>query len=752
MLRRFTCLAGHAWEAEAGDDDVPACPACGHPADVVSPFDEPAPFAPPTDSQPIPVRAANRWPVVPGFDLKEKLPDGPLGVERYRARQAVADRDVRLDVVVAKDDPGQTAWGALRGEARALAKLDHPNVARLLAVGERDRQVFYNVVAEAGWPTLDEWLDGKALPWWEAVALVRILAGAVRHAHHRGVVHRAIQPRFVRVAPAAEGEPGAVRLRYQWRRPVLEGFGLAKAKTRDNEPADLELQPDLPAYLAPEQALGRPALVGPATDVYALGVLLAELVTGRSPLAGATRMETLERVLEPSPRLLDPVRAAVPAAVFAVIERAMEPRVKHRYATANDLAAALDGLTPAAGTGWRPFALGLALGLVVAVVAALSGVLPGAPHRKSRAEVPSADEPQWARPLARRFVIQEAQKALAANDRAAATRWLSQVPLADWTLECFLLADRATDRHQRLTFPKETVRCLAVSADGLRLAVGTGAAEPPGRLGGLRISSAHDLEARTTTVTLPNESIRSVVFPNAGRFVALVGERVLAWDSSQYEPTVLHADKAAIDAVALLDDGRSLAILNGRVLTVIDTGRGETIRRLDETARTEVALRMDRRPGAVPGPADQLRRIFLTAGRGPRLTLRDVGPAWPDDAAPPEGDAATALCPTGPFATGHANGAIRVWDRFRPTTRFTLTGHTAEVVGLAAPERGQRLFSLDRDGWLRVWSLDDGTERLALRFPPDEARGEPVAIACADRILAVAFAHEVLVWNDLDPR
>jgi len=751
MLRRFTCLAGHAWEAEAGDDDVPACPACGHPADVVSPFDEPAPLAAPADSQPIPVRAANRWPVVPGFDLKEKLPDGPLGVERYRARQSVADRDVRLDVVVAKDDPGQTAWGALRGEARALAKLDHPNVARLLAVGERDRQVFYNVVAEAGWPTLAEWLAGQTLPWREAVALVRVLTWAVQHAHDRGVVHRAIQPRFVRLAPAAEGEPGSVRLRGRWVRPVLEKFGLAKAKTHDHEPTDLELQPDLPAYLAPEQALGRPALIGQATDVYALGVLLAELVTGRSPLAGATRMETLDRVMEPSPRLLVPVRTAVPAAVFVVIEQALEPRAKNRYATANELATVLDGLA-AAPTAPSRFVLGVAFGAAAATILALCGVLTTSPPRSSRPGVPAATrEPEWAPPLALRFVLQEAQKALAANDRAAMVRWLDNVPPADRTLECFLLADWATDRRQRLAFPNELVRCLAVSADGRRLAVGTEAVAPAVPSGGLRVYAAGE-STPVVAVTQPAEPVRATAFAKSGRLVVLAGSCVLAWDPGRREPTVLHADKLLIDAVTLLESGDHLGVLTGRVMTVVGTGSGEATRRLDEAFRSEVALRMRWHPGGGPGLADPLSRTFLTAGEGPRLALRDTGPNWPADWRPPIDRAPTALCPTGPLATGHATGVVRVWDRLRPATRRTLTGHTAEVVGLAAPERGQRLFSLDRDGWLRVWSPDDGTERLALRFPPDEGRGEPVAIACADRILAVAFAHEVLVWNDLNPR
>src|SRR5262249_20122451 len=111
MLRQLRCLGGHSWEAEEGDD-IPYCPRCGELADTISLLTETPPPAPetPADAQPRPTRDARGWPVVPGYELREKLAAGPLGVERYRARQLVADRTVIVEVVVAASDPGQTAW------------------------------------------------------------------------------------------------------------------------------------------------------------------------------------------------------------------------------------------------------------------------------------------------------------------------------------------------------------------------------------------------------------------------------------------------------------------------------------------------------------------------------------------------------------------------------------------------------------------------------------------------------------------
>jgi hypothetical protein len=340
MLRQLRCLAGHSWETE--DDTVGYCPRCGELADSLSLLEEtPPPPETPADRVDQPTRDARGWPVVPGYELREKLPNGPFGVERYRARQLVADRLVILELVVAKDDPGQTAWGALRGEARALGKLDHPNIAPLLAVGERERLLFYNVLPDDSGPTLAEWFAGQPLPWREVVALGRVLALALQHAHERGVVHRALQPRFIRLCPAEGEGPGCVQLRGKWYRPRLEKFGLARTKIIEREPTDLEAQPEIPAYLSPEQALGHSRDIGPRSDIYALGILLAELLLGKSPLAAPTRMQTLDNVMQPFP-ILEPLRSRLPADPHAVLVTATSYRAEWRYESAGAFAEDLE--------------------------------------------------------------------------------------------------------------------------------------------------------------------------------------------------------------------------------------------------------------------------------------------------------------------------------------------------------------------------------------------------------------------------
>lgn len=352
MLRQLRCLSGHSWETE--DDTAAYCPRCGELADNVSLFDEaPPPPEIPQDRLDVPTRDARGYPVIPGYDLREKLPPGPLGVERYRARQLVAERPVVVEVVVARDDSGQTAWAALRGEARALGKLDHPNVAPLLAVGERERLLFYNILTDDSGPTLAEWLGEKPLPWREAVDLGRVLALALQHAHERGVVHRAIQPRFIRLCPAEGDGPGCVRLRGVWYRPRLEKFGQARTKVIEHEPTDLEAQPEIPAYLSPEQALGQARDIGPKTDQFALGLVVAELLLGKPPLAGPNRMQTLDNAMRSFP-ILEPLRSRVSADLYAVLVKATSYRAGDRYDSLGELAGDLEDVRVGRAPAARP--------------------------------------------------------------------------------------------------------------------------------------------------------------------------------------------------------------------------------------------------------------------------------------------------------------------------------------------------------------------------------------------------------------
>jgi serine/threonine protein kinase/WD40 repeat protein len=368
MLKLLTCVQGHFWEVaqpsdngEASDPAAFRCPVCGAPADELPLLDlapsdvssaitvepPPAPKAPP-------LLDAKGLPVVSGYDILEALGKNKKGVLVYRAKQVLINRLVLLKVVLAKDDVGQIAWGALRGEANTLAKLAHPNIPQIHEVGERERQLFYNIVELFEGVPLSEKLQGKPVPPMQAAKFVENVARAVHFAHEHGVVHRGLKPASLLVE-TADGQ----RLD-QWTFKI-DDFGLA-GRPIEGDINDVELQGKLPHYLAPEQAWGYAKDIGSCSDVYALGVLLYELLAGRPPFRGERASEIIEQIRSRPPTPPRDVNRRVPTDLDAICRKCLQKPPRKRYASAlalaDDLRRYQDGLPVQAhdnGPGTRLF-------------------------------------------------------------------------------------------------------------------------------------------------------------------------------------------------------------------------------------------------------------------------------------------------------------------------------------------------------------------------------------------------------------
>jgi serine/threonine protein kinase len=282
-------------------------------------------------------------PTVPGYEVLEELGRGGMGVV-YKARQVHANRLVALKLIRDGALAGPQARARFRIEAEAAARMRHPNIVQIYEVGQHQGQPFFSMeLVEGG--GLDQKLDGRPQPAALAAELVRALALALQHAHEQNVVHRDLKPANVLLSFCGGSqnreEPSPAPF---CERPLnecvpkLTDFGLAKrldsestAWTQDGAVLGTA------NYMAPEQAASARE-VGPAVDVYALGAILYECLTGRPPFLADSWNQTVEQVLHQEPAPPRRLRPEVPRDLETVCLKCLEKEAGRRYASAGELA------------------------------------------------------------------------------------------------------------------------------------------------------------------------------------------------------------------------------------------------------------------------------------------------------------------------------------------------------------------------------------------------------------------------------
>jgi serine/threonine protein kinase len=273
------------------------------------------------------------------YRVEEVLGTGGMGAV-LRAQDVNLNRDVAIKVMHAHFTGDEGFRARFLQEARAVAALDHPGIVEVHAFGQ-DLGLLYIVMDFVPGQTLGAWLDRlaqeqKIVALTESLRIVRRIAWALHYAHEKGVLHRDIKPSNIMLKPTDPAMREAGDLPFH---PVLTDFGLAKLKEGGVE-TQTGTTMGTPAYMSPEQCLGYEP--DRRSDVYSLGVLLFELVTGRVPfqarsLTEAIRMHTQDP--PPPPRSINP---ALPVEIENVVLRTLAKRKEDRYATARELADALE--------------------------------------------------------------------------------------------------------------------------------------------------------------------------------------------------------------------------------------------------------------------------------------------------------------------------------------------------------------------------------------------------------------------------
>jgi tetratricopeptide (TPR) repeat protein len=281
------------------------------------------------------------WPEVPGYEILGELGRGGMGVV-YQARQWGLNRVVALKMILAGVQASDHQRERFRSEAQAVARLRHPNIVQIYEVGELDGQPFFSLeYVEGG--SLAAQLGGTPWPPTQAAALVETLAGAVHHAHEHGIIHRDLKPANVllqiadlrfKIADLNALKSAILNLKSAIK---ITDFGLAKRLDVEVGQTASGAIVGTPSYMAPEQTGRHAQPVGPATDVYALGAILYELLTGRPPFRAATHLDTIFQVVRDEPVPPSRLHPRLPRDLETICLKCLEKDPRKRYASAQGL-------------------------------------------------------------------------------------------------------------------------------------------------------------------------------------------------------------------------------------------------------------------------------------------------------------------------------------------------------------------------------------------------------------------------------
>jgi serine/threonine protein kinase len=264
--------------------------------------------------------------VVPGFRILGELGRGGMGAV-YKARQIALKRFVAIKVLRTDAYADAGAAARFQAEAEAAARFQHPNIVQVYEVGEHDG-MGYLVLEYAAGGGLDRRLAESLQDPRESARLIATLARAIHFAHERGIIHRDLKPANVLLS-----ENGV---------PKIADFGLAKLLEREEALTSHGEILGTPSYMAPEQVRGLTDQISPATDVYSLGAILYETLTGRPPFKGTTPLSTLEQVSSQEPLSPGKIQRNVPRDLETICLKCLEKEPARRYPTASELAEDLD--------------------------------------------------------------------------------------------------------------------------------------------------------------------------------------------------------------------------------------------------------------------------------------------------------------------------------------------------------------------------------------------------------------------------
>lgn len=707
------------------------------------------------------------------YELLEELGRGGMGVV-YRARQTQLDRTVALKMILTGQFAASEEIKRFQVEAQNAARLDHPNIVPIYEVGQFKGQHFFTMKLIEGGTLTDQKYrfpkDPKA-----AVRLVSTVAQAVHYAHQRGILHRDLKPGNILLDK--EGSP------------QVTDFGLAQRLEGDG--GGLTISGAVlgsPRYMAPEQARGSKVLTI-AADVWGLGAILYELLTGRPPFVGDSILDTLSQVKDREPVRPSSGAIRVDRDLETICLKCLEKDPKRRYPSAQDLSDEMErwqrGEPIAARSigrterAWRwcirnPSLAGLAasgiiaaillivLGVGVAYQARLQSALDSERHaltdlqNQKRLTEAALRQSQTYAYLAR---IAWAEREYQGNDVARAEQILDECPpeLRNWEWQhlkrlCHAeIASVASSSGAAITIPGPGgAGLLTLGSDGILRSWG---------------SKGEALERNFP----PLKGATSVAIKGDGQ-VLLAGfadGAVRTWQlqpDAKWRKQLLLLEPRPAPADSRFKDTRPhrAAVLSsdGRFAVVGDDAGSINVW---DTATGEIKLVLNGHSGQINGLTFSIDGQWLVSCSGDPSTKNSQGKStgerggeikvWDMQTgrlAHELGSGAGAvyavrfLSPSR-LASAHGDGTIKIWDAFAGRLEATLRGHSSAVLAISPSFDGEKLVSAGADQSVRVWSISTG-EQLAIY------RGHNTAVQGAfflpdDQRLVSAALDGARIWD-----
>ncbi len=268
-------------------------------------------------SDPVVAAASNEE----AYEIIEEIARGGMGVV-YRANQKKLNRTVALKKILSGTMASEAEVARFLIEAKAAAKITHPNIVQVYDTGEMDMQPFFAMELVEG-ISLAEKMNGQpqSIPW--SCELMVRTADAIHHAHQSGIIHRDLKPSNVLLTRDEQ--------------PKVTDFGLAKVLSEGDSKTRTGDLMGTASYMAPEQALGKIESIGPWTDVYGLGAILYEMLVGRPPFKGETSWDTLSQLIENDPVPVNALRPESPQDLNTIVQKCLHKETERRYHSAEEL-------------------------------------------------------------------------------------------------------------------------------------------------------------------------------------------------------------------------------------------------------------------------------------------------------------------------------------------------------------------------------------------------------------------------------